>query len=336
MQILTFEKGRHPFKPPPTKLQKTSSYLCLVSSLPPSLRVPKPTLHTTRGRDHLLWLPAAKSPPCSSPLLPSRTCSAQTPLHFTPVSISRWMLFLLCCSDASAQGSPSAYSTRFSMHAQQLQQQHLIELLHAARSAAFYIKQTYFCRSSIVTWQNLERFPSASPGYSFVPPPQPVCLTHRNRTSVAERAGRYSLYLQDVRPLLAHTDSTSLHFEPHVQNCILAVAFQGSFSHKCFPPLLSPFLPFSLMNSQKSSPALHKTWLHVFATLIPEPYSFFLSLLTGVLQAFREQLLSTTLHAHATSPLSCYFIPYTLCLIRQTAPCNKHRWPNQPRISILG
>lgn len=126
--------------------------------------------------------------------LPSCTCSAKSPLHFTPVSISRWMLFLLCCSDASAQGSPSAYSTRFSMHAEQLQQQHLIELLHAARSAAFYIKQTYFCRSSIVTWQNLERFPLASPGYSFIPLLS-LRLTHRNRTSVAERAGRYSLYL---------------------------------------------------------------------------------------------------------------------------------------------
>lgn len=149
--------------------------------------------HDERGRDHLSWLPCSKDPPPAA--LPSCTCSAKTPLHFTPVSISRWMLFLLCCSDASAQGSPSAYSTRFSMHAEQLQQQHLIELLHAARTAAFYIKQTYFfCRSSIVTWQNLERFPLASPGYSFIPLLR-LCLSHRNRTSVAERAGRYSLYL---------------------------------------------------------------------------------------------------------------------------------------------
>lgn len=147
--------------------------------------------HKERQRPPFVAACCKEPPPAA---LPSCTCSAKTPLHFTPVSISRWMLFLLCCSDASAQGSPSAYSTRFSMHTEQLQQQHLIELLHAARSAAFYIKQTYFCRSSIVTWQNLERFPSASPGYSFIPLLS-LCLTHRNRTSVVERAGRYSLYL---------------------------------------------------------------------------------------------------------------------------------------------
>lgn len=104
------------------------------------------------------------------------------------------MLFLLCCTDASAQGNPSAYSTHLSMHAKRLEQQHLIELLHAARLVAFYIKQTYFCKSSIITWQNLERSPFVSPGYSFIPLIS-LCLNNRKCMSVAEWAQRYSLHL---------------------------------------------------------------------------------------------------------------------------------------------
>lgn len=94
-------------------------------------------------------------------------------------------------------------------------------------------------------------------------PPQPV--SHPQELYVCGRTGRevQFVFIGCQASLLAHTDSTSLHFEPHVQNCILAVTFQGLFSHKCFPPLLSTFPSFSLMNSQKSSSALHKPWLHV-------------------------------------------------------------------------
>lgn len=78
MQILTFEKGRHPFKPPPTKLQK--NLLLFVScKQPPTLPTCSkisPT-HTMRGRDHLLCLFQRASP---APL-PYLRCKNPTPLY---------------------------------------------------------------------------------------------------------------------------------------------------------------------------------------------------------------------------------------------------------------
>lgn len=223
----------------PQSFKKTSSYLCLASSLPPSLHVPKSTLHT-QWEAETTFCACSKEPP----QLPFRTCGAKTPLHFTPVSISRWMLFLLCCSDASAQGSPSAYSTRFSMHAEQLQQQHLIELLHAARSATFYIKQTYFCRSSIVTWQNLERFPPSISRLLVYSSPQPV--SQPQEPYVCGRTGREVQFV-----FIGCQASASTHWQhkpPFWASCS-KLYFSSYISRFIFSQMLCPSafsLPFLL------------------------------------------------------------------------------------------
>lgn len=137
-----------------------------------------------------MWLHAPKSrvpSPCSSPLIPLYTCNTKKP-HFTLLQFP----YVVVCYFCTAAWVPVHRATHmpivpiFPCLLKRLEQQHLVELLHAARSVVFYIKHTHFCKNSIIVWQNSERFSFASPGYLFIPLVR-LCLYRKH---VCGRMGR--------------------------------------------------------------------------------------------------------------------------------------------------